>query len=359
MTSPHKRVTLQGFVGDFPTDQVQILKSAVGSLPAPKEGLGLFGTGMKHGGWHFFPVPTTVEGYYPTTELEVKLFRHDVETAGDFAKLELEDTILRAYVTAKVVLRIKGEDGTVVKNNPLKPDFEAIHLAHFASPDNDPWEATEDVLNPHLKRVLQSLVYSTYEGVKEELRVDNQDDQSDDSVDEQDILTKRKAADTVKNISPKELLRQLGFHKSGGYVYPQGEHKDVGTDIIESLQRYGVYLVDVFLDDIALPESVEATLEDRARQLQQLQTDIQVAVRRAQLIQLQNENLQSETVGFAQAIAAAVEGSELTTAQMFAKLEQYPALERALGEQAKVIFTGGQSAGSIVNQVLGALEANQ
>ncbi len=272
-------------------------------------------------------------GAYGTNQFPVYLFRHDTPTPGDYAELELPDITLTAK--ASVIAQIKGD--------ALIEKAKNVYKAHYNAEGQDILQATERILNPYIRLVLQQYSFEDYSkqlnGVKnlEEIQ--------------------------ISKITPAQLLQALGLKQVGSVIKSditsQGEIAEMGAAIISKLDNIGVELILINIDDLSLPASVNEARNKSAVAKAEQEAKLKEEQARNLVIQQQNQNLLEETKGFIKAITEGVEGSEISQKQLWAKLAQYPTLEKVLANNTKVIFQGGGNSNDISNQVLEAMEASK
>ena len=284
-------------------------------------------------------------GWYETNQFPIYLFRHDgprkvapqdrsdAPSKDDFAKLELADVTLEARVS--VIAQIKG--GT------LKEKKKSVYKLHYNAEDQDERQATERILNPYVRLVLQKHTYQEYSRQKTE------------GVDVMDIQ--------ISTMTPDQLLQALGLKQDGSRIVKDmdstGDIEALGQTILYKLSNIGIELSAINIDDLELPPEVNIAKNKSAIAKAEQKADLDREQARALVIDQQNANLLAETIGFINAINAGAERSSISEQQLFAKLAQYPILAETLGNNAKIIFQGGGQGQDIANQVLGALEASQ
>lgn len=296
-------------------------------------------------GPHFIIPGGKLAGWYETNQFPVYLFRHDgprnvstqdrsdAPSADDFAKLELADVTLEARVS--VIAQIKG--------NTLQEKIKHVYKLHYNAEDQDERQATERILNPYIRLVLQQHTYQEYSRQKDEGR------------NPQDIQ--------ISKMTPDQLLQALGLKQSGPSIEKNTQATDdikaIGETILDKLNNIGIELSAINIDDLELPPAVNDAKNKAAIAKAEQQADLDREQARALVIEQQNENLLAETKGFTAAIREGAMNSDISEQQLFAKLAQYPMLEKTLGNNAKVIFHGGGKGQDIASQVLGALEASK
>lgn len=284
-------------------------------------------------------------GWYETNQFPVYLFRHDgprkvppedrsdAPSKDDYAKLELADVTLEARVS--IIAQIKGKT--------LQEKVKNVHKLHYNAEDQDERQATERILNPYIRLALQRHTYQEY--------------------DRQIAEGKKVHEIQISKITPDELLQALGLKQDRSLIDEDtdasGEVKAIGKTILDKLNNIGIELSAINIDDLELPPEVNDAKNKSAIAKAEQKADLDREEARALVITQQNANLLAETLGFTAAIRAGSENSGISEQQLFAKLAQYPLLEKTLGSNAKVIFHGGGKGQDIANQVLGALEASK
>lgn len=286
----------------------------------------------------------------PTEPFAAYLFRHDTSISGDIAEVELRDMSvkLRVSVIAQIA---ESNDATT-----LSP--KAFWKAFYLSPGGDPIKGTELILNPRIKEAYN----------KEPLEVPFSGDKDTAMFSETGVIS----------VTQRQLLYNLGLR------YPeQGEGDFIlvdtsspmfrsGEDIIRQLRGIGVGLKDISLDDLELPpevaearQSIGITESQSAAELlkAQKQEEIQTQINKNLVLQRKGEAeaRRVESMGFVTAINEAAQASngKITEKQFFEVLVQYPAMEKVLGDKAKVFFTGGGAGGDLKSLILQALQGSQ
>ncbi len=284
-------------------------------------------------GPHIIVPGAKLVGAYSTNQFPVYLFRHDTPTPGDYAELELPDITLTAKVS--IIAQLKG--------NGLRQKASSVFNAHYNAEDQDVLQATERILNPYIRLVLQRHSYTEYTNQRA-------DGKTLDEI-------------QVSKITPDQLLQALGLKQFGARIDKDTnateDIRKIGETILDKLDNIGVDLMSINIDDLSLPDTVNEARNRSAVEKAEQQAALDREIARARVIEQQNENLLAETKGFTAAIKAGAMDSDISEQQLFAKLAQYPVLERSLGNNAKVIFQGGGKGQDIANQVLGALEASK
>jgi regulator of protease activity HflC (stomatin/prohibitin superfamily) len=326
-----------------PDDEVHVI-SWLGSRPN-HNGSGILSK-IATPGPHLIVPGSKLAGWYETNQFPVYLFRHDgprkvapqdrsdAPSTDDFAKLELADVTLEARVS--VIAQIKG--------NTLQEKIKHVYNLHYNAEDQDERQATERILNPYIRLVLQQHTYQEYS---------------------KHIAAGKEVQDIqISTMTPDQLLQALGLEQDGSRIKGMNTTEDIealalGKTILEKLDNIGIELSAINIDDLELPSEVNDAKNKSAIAKAEQKADLDRETARGLVIKQQNENLLAETKGFTAAIKAGAMGSDVSEQQLFAKLAQYPILEKTLGTNAKVIFHGGGKGQDIANQVLGALEASK
>lgn len=274
-------------------------------------------------------------GAYGTNQFPVYLFRHDTPTPGDYAELELPDITLTAK--ASVLAQIKG--------NTLREKAKNVYKAHYNAEDQDVLQATERILNPYIRLVLQKYTFAEYSS------------QINNGSNLEDIQ--------ISKISPDQLLRALGLKQVGSQIEKDNnttpDLTTMGSTILAKLDNIGVELVLINIDDLSLPDSVNEARNKSAVAKAEQEAKLREEQARSQVIEQQNKNLKAEMAGFVLAIqnAAQTSGGVVNHQQLWDKYVKYPTLKDALGDKAKVIFRDGVTKDDILTQMSSALESSK
>ncbi|MEY3470824.1 MAG: hypothetical protein RLZZ223_174, partial [Candidatus Parcubacteria bacterium] len=182
-------------------------------------------------GLHIIAPGAKLVGAYGTNQFPVYLFRHDTPTPGDYAELELTDMTLTAK--ASVIAQIKGDT--------LREKSKSVYKAHYNAEGQDVLQATERILNPYIRLVLQQYSFEDYSK------------QLNGGKNLEDIQ--------ISKITPAQLLKSLGLRQMGPIIKvdntAQGEIAEMGDAIISKLDNIGIELVLINIDDLSLPDSVK------------------------------------------------------------------------------------------------------
>ena len=274
-------------------------------------------------------------GAYGTNQFPVYLFRHDTPTPGDYAELELPDMTLTAK--ASILAQIKGRT--------LREKAKNVYKAHYNAEDQDILQATERILNPYIRLVLQKYTFAEYSS------------QISNGSNPEDIQ--------ISKISPDQLLRSLGLKQSGAYITKDNnttpEIATIGETILAKLDNIGVELVLINIDDLSLPDSVNEARNKSAVAKAEQEAKLREEKARSQVIEQQNKNIRAEMEGFVMALknAATTSGGVINAQQLWDKYVKYPTLREALGDKAKVIFRDGATKDDILTQIASALESSK
>ena len=274
-------------------------------------------------------------GAYGTNQFPVYLFRHDTPTPGDYAELELPDITLTAK--ASVLAQIKGD--------ALIEKAKNVYKAHYNAEDQDVLQATERILNPYIRLVLQQYSFEDYSK------------QLNGGKNLEEIQ--------ISKITPAQLLQALGLQQIGAVIKrditARGEIAEMGAAIISKLDNIGVELILINIDDLSLPASVNEARNKSAVAKAEQEAKLKEEQARSQVIEQQNKNLKAEMAGFVLAIqnAAQTSGGVVNHQQLWDKYVKYPTLKDALGDKAKVNFREGATKDDILTQISSALESSK
>jgi hypothetical protein len=286
-------------------------------------------------GLHIIVPGAKLVGAYETNQFPVYLFRHDTPTPGDYAELELPDITLTAK--ASVIAQIKGDT--------FREKSKSVYKAHYNAEGQDVLQATERILNPYIRLVLQQYSFEDYSNQK-------QNGKNPEEI-------------QISKITPPQLLKSLGLKQIGpiiqGDITAQREISEMGAAIISKLDNIGVELVLINIDDLSLPISVNEARNKSAVAKAEQEAKLKEEQARSQVIEQQNINLKSEMEGFVNAIqnAADTSGGFINSKQLWDKYVKYPTLREALGDKAKVIFRDGATKDDILSQVASAFESSK
>jgi len=297
-----------------PDDEIHVI-SWLGSRPN-NAGAGILSK-IATPGPHLIIPGAKLVGAYSTNQFPVYLFRHDTPTPGDYAKLELPDITLIAIVS--VIAQIKG--------NSLSEKANNVYNAHYNAEDQDVLQATERILNPYIRLVLQKHSYAEY-------TTQCEDGKTLDEI-------------QVSKITPDQLLQALGLKQDGaGIVQDQdatGEIKKIGKTILDKLNNIGVALMSINLDDLSLPDTVNEARNRSAVEKAEQQAALDRETARARVIDKQVQNRIKEAQGLLTAIKALSEGQTISDDQAYRALVDIPALKEIVGDKDKFITEGGLS----------------
>jgi hypothetical protein len=286
-------------------------------------------------GPHIIVPGAKLVGAYGTNQFPVYLFRHDTPTPGDYAELELPDITLTAKASA--IAQIKGDT--------FREKSKSVYKAHYNAEEQDVLQATERVLNPYIRLVLQQYSFEDYSNQR-------QNGKNPEEI-------------KISKITPAQLLKSLGLKQIGPIIQrdnaAQGEIAEMGDAIISKLDNIGVELVLINIDDLSLPDSVNEARNKSAVAKAEQEAKLREEQARSQVIEQQNKNLKAEMEGFVNAIqnAAEVSGGIINSKQLWDKYVKYPILREALGDKAKIIFRDGATKDDILSQVASALESSK
>lgn len=286
--------------------------SWLGMLPPEDGGFPHFTSAIAAPGPHIFLPGSEVVGRITTKPVEIHLFRHDTSTTGDYAELELGKLTLLGKV--KVTARI-GNIGKIDRSDFWK--------AYFNSQEGDPLKHAETILNPAIKSVLQDLDYNF------------QVDEDDGSI-------------QISTISPSQFLTELGLKREGQYLVKDTsaspEEQQCADYILEQLELIGMKLLNISIEDIALPEEVKAALNSISVANAQQAANLATAKGEAKVIDQQNANKKSIAEGLAtalQTLANAEAGGEpVGLDRAFMAQVGIPGMEKVVGSSDKFFISG-------------------
>jgi regulator of protease activity HflC (stomatin/prohibitin superfamily) len=292
-------------------DEVRVV-SWLGSIPPEDGGFPHFTSAIAEPGPHIFLPGSEVVGRVTTKPFEIHLFRHDTSTNGDYAELELGKLTLSGKV--KVTARI-GNGGKINRSDFWK--------AHFNSQHRDPLQHAETLLNPAIKSVLQGLDYNF---------------RPDDNVDDIQIST----------ISPSQFLTKLGLKREAQYLTKDDssslDQQQCADYILEQLEFIGMRLLNISIEDIALPEEVKAALNSISVANAQQAANLATAKGEADVIEQQNENKRKIAEGLATALQtlanADAGGSPIGLDKAFMAQVGIPGMKEVVGQNDKFFVSG-------------------
>ncbi|MEY2986201.1 MAG: hypothetical protein RJB24_430 [Candidatus Parcubacteria bacterium] len=268
-------------------------------------------------GLNFITPGGQLVGAYGTNQFPVYLFRHDTPTPGDYAELELPDITLTAK--ASILAQIKGMT--------LREKAKNVYKAHYNAEDQDILQATERILNPYIRLVLQKYTFAEYSS------------QISNGSNPEDIQ--------ISKISPDQLLKSLGLKQSGAQIAKDNntipELATMGETILAKLDNIGVELVLINIDDLSLPDSVNEARNQSAVEKAEQQAALDRETARARVIDQQVQNRLKEAEGLLKAVKALSEDKTISDEQAYRALVEIPALKEIVGDKDKFITEGGLS----------------
>lgn len=294
-------------------------------------------------GPHLVLPGSVVTGEYEPNQFTSYLFRHEgprsvppeqrthEEGDDDVEKLELDDVTLFA----------RGSIQAQIKGNTLEEQAKNVYRVHYYAQSQDEREATEVILNLHIREVLQRYAYQEYKTQKEA------------GVDVSKIQ--------ISKIKPAELLQALGLKQVGVRVEldeANTEFIKIGRAIIDKLDYIGVELLQISAT-VDLPEKANAEkneiLISKLRQKAALEDEIG----KTEVITQANRNRALESQGLLEALEALTANDLISPEEAKRILFEWPAVERLIGDKTKIIFQGGGTKEKLKEILLGALEANK
>lgn len=363
MTSPLTEMGLPEDIQwweEFSQDEVTFV-SALGQKPKVDGSKTKVGTGIYRGGWGFFPFPASIYAVYPTTKEKVVMFNHEQTTEGNYAYLERsivpqnastseEYSTLMIYVGIFVYVQIREKSSGDRFGNFME--------AHENCPDHDFWQATEEYLNSplmiFLERQLDEMeTNSNLEGLNS-------------------LELSRKAKRWIGQLSDQQIYEFFGLRKdSQGYLEKvsglasTSEGDQLGTEILNKLYHIGVSLVDITIDYVTVPDSVqdainqqvtdEAEITKTRRQqnleFEKAEREQNLEKRKAEMDQqiqeIKNETLQKEIASLRQM----EEDYGYSRQEMIYMTKELPAISKVL-ENAQINLSSDKS---IMSQIMGML----
>jgi citrate lyase gamma subunit len=269
-------------------------------------------------GPHIIVPGAKLVGAYSTNQFPIYLFRHDTPTPGDYAELELPDITLTAKVS--VIAQLKGND--------LRQKASSVFNAHYNAEDQDVLQATERILNPYIRLVLQKDSYAKYS---------NQ-------------ITAGKKIDEIQvsKITPDQLLQALGLKQFGARIdkdtgVAEEDIRKIGETILDKLDNIGVDLMSINIDDLSLPDTVNEARNRSAVEKAEQQAALDRETARARVIDQQVQNQVKEAQGLLKAVKALSEDKTISDEQAYRALVEIPALKEIVGDKDKFITEGGLS----------------
>jgi citrate lyase gamma subunit len=257
-------------------------------------------------------------GAYSTNQFPVYLFRHDTPTPGDYAELELPDITLTAKVS--IIAQLKG--------NGLRQKASSVFNAHYNAEDQDVLQATERILNPYIRLVLQKHSYAEYSNqIADGKKIDEIQ---------------------VSKITPDQLLQALGLKQFGARIdkdtgVAEEDIRKIGETILDKLDNIGVDLMSINIDDLSLPGTVNEARNRSAVEKAEQQAELDRETARAKVIDQQVQNRVKEAQGLLKAVKALSEDKTISDEQAYRALVEIPALKAIVGDRDKFITEGGLS----------------
>ena len=310
-----------------------------------RPGSGVFGRFSKIAlpGPHLILPGSVVTGEYEPNQFTSYLFRHEgprsvpsekrtyEQSADDVEKLELDDVTL--FARGSITAQIKGET--------LEEQAENVGRVHYYAQSQDEREATEVILNPYVREVLQRYAYQNYRapdgGVVDVTKIQ------------------------ISKITTDELLQALGLKQVGFRIKldeTNTEFREIGRAIIAKLNYIGVELSQISasmdLTDKVNDEKNEILIS-KLRQQAALENEIG----KNAVINQSNINKEEEAKGLLKALEALTANDRISPTEAKRILFEWPAAERLIGDKAKIIFQGGGTKEKLQGILLGALEANK
>jgi citrate lyase gamma subunit len=269
-------------------------------------------------GPHIIVPGAKLVGAYSTNQFPVYLFRHDTPTPGDYAELELPDITLTAKVS--IIAQLKG--------NGLRQKASSVFNAHYNAEDQDVLQATERILNPYIRLVLQRHSYTEYTNQRADGKTLNEIQ--------------------VSKITPDQLLQALGLKQFGARIdkdtgVAEEDIRKIGETILDKLDNIGVDLMSINIDDLSLPDTVNEARNRSAVEKAEQQAALDREIARARVIEQQVENRVKEAQGLLKAVKALSENKTISDEQAYRALVEIPALKEIVGDKDKFITEGGLS----------------
>ncbi len=297
-----------------PDDEIHVI-SWLGSRPN-HTGTGVLSR-IATPGPHIIVPGAKLVGAYSTNQFPVYLFRHDTPTPGDYAELELPDITLTAKVS--VIAQIKGKN--------LSEKAYNVYNAHYNAEDQDVLQATERILNPYIRLVLQKHSYAEY-------TTQRADGKTLDEI-------------QVSKITPDQLLQALGLKQVGARIdkdeNPTEDIRKIRDSILDKLDNIGVDLMSINIDDLSLPDTVNEARNRSAVEKAEQQAALDREVARARVIEQQVKNRVTEAEGLLSAVKALSNDPGISDEQAYRALVEIPALKEIVGDKDKFITEGGLS----------------
>lgn len=354
-----------------PDDKVHLI-SFLGNRP-PKNG-GVqngIGSGFLTPGTHWFlGMKILHQPVYSmkATPFKVDLFRHDKGLKEAKAKIALLDSDI--ILSMSMLIQISDNSSGDVYTSQA-----AFWKAHYNSEQKDPLQQAEMIMNPEIKKIFLDKYYDI-DPIFQQIMLDKNPNLDKDSLE----------FTGISNISPDRFLKELGlrtpYNGEGKFLVIDisAKNKDLGKKILYKLNESGMKIIDIFIDNIELREDVLQARAQKAKLIAEQNAKIASEYVRKNLIGLENSNLMESTYGKMQAInlekefevrgkrieivgfietiqqAALVSGGLISEHTLFEILFRYPALEKILGDKAKIIFQSGGDSGDITTKILSAID---
>ena len=225
--NPSTHIVLPG-LRKFPDGYVQFV-SVLGSNLNPSGRKTLFGDGIYQGEARIFPLFSgKIDASFPTTPVQVDLFRHNKTSPGNIAHVEMlvDDIVVTLVVGMTAYVQIQ-------ENITPHKRFENFITAYRNCPEHDFRQASEIVLNPYLLKFIGNYVKANILQSKSEQVV---------PIHPLDWIPK--IQDWFSQLTEEELLDKLGLKISDfGEIKPQWSvHNSDGEKILAKLKRLGVTL---------------------------------------------------------------------------------------------------------------------
>jgi len=373
-------VAIIGFSGIYsvPDDEVHLM-SFLGNRPRKDGGVqNGIGSGFLTPGLHWFlglrilhkPVAALL-----AIPFEAYLFRHDADLVGDVAEIELRDMNIQLRMNILVQISDNPE-GDVYKSQT------AFWKAHYNSTDKDYIKQAEMIMNPYIREIFQGKPYERNPKEQAEFLAENPG-YSRDSLE----------VTGISNIKQNRLLKELGLQKpsqtEGKFLIldTTAPNVSIGREILEDLNKSGLRLINIFIQDIAIDEAMKKSRSEIGRQTAEQNAKLKSAEIQEKVIKQDNINLLSYTDGQVAAFKAKMKGEaegkaealrleskgiisailagsadsngNISEQELFAILAKYPAVEKVIGDKAKFFFQGGGDGVNIIGQIVSALESQR